>query len=115
VLNATGWSFVDEGGPGKRKWGYISSRPDSLLTIKVRNRLLLSCKPPHTNRHSSKFCERAVACGSSHHLRWHELRQLNVFSTRDRKQVSTTATCTMQHTPSDGLIVPNSSLLHKIP
>jgi hypothetical protein len=47
VLNATGWSFVDEGGPGKRKWGYISSKPDSLLTIKVRNRLLLlSCKLP---------------------------------------------------------------------
>ena len=38
VNNVTGWSFVDEGGPGKRKWGYISKVPGSLLTIKVKSK-----------------------------------------------------------------------------
>jgi hypothetical protein len=35
VVNASGWSFIDEGGPGKRKWGYVSTKPDSVLAIKV--------------------------------------------------------------------------------
>jgi hypothetical protein len=54
VLNASGWSFVDEGGPGKRKWGYISSKPDSLLTIKVRSRPAAFLQAADSNRRISK-------------------------------------------------------------
>lgn len=42
MVNASGWSFIDEGGPGKRKWGYIATKPDSLLSIKVRCILVCS-------------------------------------------------------------------------
>jgi hypothetical protein len=35
VVNASGWQFIDEGSPGKRKWGFISNTPGSILTIKV--------------------------------------------------------------------------------
>lgn len=36
VAGASGWAWLDEGKPGKRKWGYISTTPGSVLTIKVR-------------------------------------------------------------------------------
>lgn len=35
VQPVQGWEFKDETGGGKRKYGYISSTPGSVLTIRV--------------------------------------------------------------------------------
>ncbi|WIA28011.1 hypothetical protein OEZ86_010599 [Tetradesmus obliquus] len=97
VVNASGWSFIDEGGPGKRKWGYIATKPDSLLSIKLDTRrtsstpstlagrmnVMLSYLRSYENMGSAWiFCLAGCKCASQTINAHHTLRQSTVFLAR---------------------------------
>eukprot|EP00775_Hariotina_reticulata_P005681 gene5681-5919_t len=93
----SGWQFIDEGGPGKRKWGFISTTPGSVLTIKLDTRrsstaqsgqpgrmnVMLSYLKSYVNMGQAvAICKSGCSCQPQQADGHHTLRQSTVFLVR---------------------------------
>eukprot|EP00878_Enallax_costatus_P012728 GHUV01013292.1.p1 GENE.GHUV01013292.1~~GHUV01013292.1.p1 ORF type:complete len:358 (+),score=39.39 GHUV01013292.1:2608-3681(+) len=98
VASAPGWRFIDEGKPGKRKWGFVTDVPGSVLTIKLDTRrssqtpvgpsgnrmnVMLAYLKSYVNMGQAEaYCISGCSCKPTRLDGHHKLRQSTIFLAR---------------------------------